>query len=139
MQLISTNGDTSYVKRLKELRFVSIGEHLFYHDYKIGYIEVIHKRPVSLGVLNFMVNASWDVRGTTSKYDRYYKKEKFYYFLDKDKKSYKATPSSIQKLYYDQRKKIKAYLDENRVDFKIEGDLINLLAFCDGLTTGSQN
>ena len=139
MQLITNNGDTSYVKRLKELKFISIGDHLFYHDYKIGYIEVIHKIPVALGVLNMMVTADWDVRSTTSRYDRYYMKKGYYYFFDKDNKPSKATRASIQKLFPDQQKTIKAYVDEKKIDFENEYDLIKLLTFCDELSKGDQN
>jgi hypothetical protein len=139
MQMITTNGDTSHVKQLKELKFISIGDHLFCHDYNIGYIEVIHKLPVALGVLNIMITADPDERTTTSKYDRYYMKKGYYYFIDKDNKPSKATRASIQRLYPDQRKNIKAYLDENRIDFESKPDLIKLLTFCDELNVEDRN
>ena len=133
MQMITAKGDTAHVKRIKDLKFIAIADHLFLHDYKVGYIEVVHKGSVSLGVLNLMITADVDDRNSTSEYDRYYKKEKFYYVLDKNSKPYKAMSSTVQKLYHDQRKKIKTYLNENQVDFKNEGDLVKLLIFCDGL------
>ena len=139
MQMITTNGDTSHVKQLKDLKFLSIGDHLFCHDYNIGYIEVIHKLPVALGVLNIMITADPDERTTTSRYDRYYMKKAYYYFFDKDNKPSKATRASIQKLFPDQQKNIKAYLGENKIDFENKHDLIKLLTFCDELSKGHQN
>ena len=139
MQMITNNGDTSHVKQLKELKFISIGDHLFCHDYKIGYIEVIHKLPVALGVLNIMITADVDARTTASRYDRYYMKKAYYYFFDKGNKPSKATRASIQKLFPDQQKNIKAYLDENRIDFESKRDLIKLLKFCDEMTKGDRN
>ena len=134
--MITNKGDTAHVKRIKDLKFMTIAEHLFLHDYKVGFIEVVHKSTVSLGILQLMITAEADDRNSTSQYDRYYKKEKFYYFVDKRNKLYKAMSSSVQKLYYDQRKKIKTYLSENRVDYKNQDDLIKLLSYCNQLSAG---
>jgi hypothetical protein len=139
MQMITNNGDTSHVNKLKDVKFISIGDHLFCHDYKIGYIEVIHKLPVALGVLNIMITADVDARTTTSRYDRYYMKKAYYYFFDKDNKPSKATRASIQKLFPDQQKNIKAYLGENKIDFESKQDLIKLLTFCDELSDRDLN
>jgi hypothetical protein len=139
MQLITNDGDTAYVKRLKEVKFISIADHLFYHDFKIGYIEIIRQSRVALAVQNIMITANWDVRNTTSSYDRYYVKKGFYYFLDKDSKSYKATSASIQKLFYDDRKKVKAYINENKIDFESQPDLLKLLTFCEELSVEDGN
>ena len=139
MQMITTTGDTSHVKQLKELKFISIGDHLFCHEYNVGYIEIIHKSPVALGVLNIMITADPDERTTTSKYDRYYMKKGYYYFIGKDNKPSKATRATIQRLYPDQQKNLKAYLSENRIDFENQSDLIKLLKFCNGLSAENQN
>jgi hypothetical protein len=76
MLMITSKGDTAHVKRIKDLKFITIAEHVFLHDYKIGYIEVVHKSAVSLGVLNIMISADSDDRRSSSQHDRYYKKEK---------------------------------------------------------------
>ncbi|HMG92594.1 MAG TPA: hypothetical protein VK589_21200 [Chryseolinea sp.] len=139
MQMITGNGDTSHVKQLKDVKFISIGDHLFVNDYKIGYIEVIHNSSVALGILNIMITADVDARTTTSRYDRYYMKKEYYYFFDKDNKPSKATRATIQKLFPDQQQNIKAYLGENRIDFESRQDLIKLLTFCDELSKGDRN
>jgi hypothetical protein len=113
MAVITKDGDTSQINRTKELKLISVGDHLFLQDYKVGYVEIIQQLPVSLGVLNVMntiqmVYASgnrdgsifgFDVRGTPSVYDRYYRKGKLYYFVDRDNKVYKATRAAILKLF----------------------------------------
>jgi ribosomal protein L19 len=131
MVLIINDGDTTEMVRLREVMLVSIGNHLFYHDNKVGYIEIVHQSPVALRRLS-----SW---AGTSESDIYYAKEKHYYFLDKENKSYLASATSIQKLFPDHRKKINAYIDENRIDFEKQSDLIKLLKFCDDLTKENQN
>ena len=54
MDYISTEGDTLQITPSKELKLVSIGGHFFYHDHKVGFIEVIQQLPVALGVRNMM-------------------------------------------------------------------------------------
>ena len=131
MELITNDGDTTQIKRSKDLKLVSMGDHLFFHDNKLGYLEIVYQSPVALGVLRRLSTVDWV---TSSDSERYYTKEEHYYFLDKENKSYQATTTSIQKLFYDQRKKVKTYVDENRIDFKNQSDLIKLLKFCNELS-----
>ena len=139
MDMITHAGDTTQIMQLKDLKLITIGDHLFYHDYKVGYIEIIHKLPVSLGVLNLMITADPDVRSTTSRYDRYYIKKAYYYFLGTDNTLHKATKSSIRKLFHDQQKRVNGYLEENKPDFENQDELIKLLKFCNGLTDEHQH
>ena len=134
MDLIINDGDTTEMVRLREVMLVSIGNHLFYHDNNVGYIEIVHQAPVALGILKRL--STW---ATTLGSDIYYTKEEHYYFLDQKNKSYLASATSIQKLFDDQRKKIKAYLAENKIDFENQSDLIKLLKFCDDLTKENQS
>jgi hypothetical protein len=144
MNAITKGGDTTQIKRTKELRLISIGDHLFLQDYKVGYIEIIQQLPVSLGVLNVMSTIHMqyvsgnrdgtiygtDVRGTPSVYDRYYRKEKEYYFVGKENKVYKATRASILKLFRGNKHVIDVYLRENQINFEERSDLTKLLQFC---------
>jgi len=145
MDLITKENDTTQIKRTKELKLISIGDHLFLLDYKLGYVEVIKQLPVSLGVLNVMntehmeyVSGSLersdynkdDIRGRPSVYDRYYRKVKLYYFIDKDNTVYKATRASILKLFRKNKDEIDVYLRENGIDFEDKNDLVKLLLFC---------
>lgn len=133
MDMINNKGDTVTVKRFKELEFISITDHLFLHSYKIGYIEVLQRSTVSLGVLNliFTVYPKTTVYPNTE--NPSYKTQGLYYFLDKGNNPYKAAYSSVLKIFYDQKKQVKAYIDQNNIDFGSENDLIKLLTFCNAL------
>ncbi|HMG92597.1 MAG TPA: hypothetical protein VK589_21215 [Chryseolinea sp.] len=148
MALITKDGDTTHLKRTKELKLLNIGDHLFLQDYKVGYIEIIQQLPVSLGVLNVMSTEhmeyvsgnreggtyGMDTRGTPSVYDRYYRKGKLYYFIDRDNKVYKATRASILKLFRKNKDEIDVYRRENKIDFENRSDLVKLLRFCNEMT-----
>ena len=127
---------------MKELKFISIADGLFYHSYKAGYLEILHQSTVLLGVLNLLIDAYPDV-GTPSylqstkgvKPDLYLENKATYFFVEKDNKLHKATPSSTIKIFHDHKKIVKVYLNENKIDFEREDDLIKLLTFCSQLTT----
>jgi hypothetical protein len=136
MDLITNDGDTTQIQRSKDLKLVSVGEHLFFHDNRLGYLEIVYQSPIVLSVLSRLSTVDWV---SASESDRYYTKEKHYYFLDQENKSYLASPTSIQKLFNDQRKKIKDYLAENKIDFENQDNLIKLLKFCNELGGENQN
>jgi hypothetical protein len=145
MDYISANGDTLQIKPSKELKLVTFKDHLYYHDYKIGYVELIYQSPVALGIQKVMSLQRYeeiggrrlyggnDMRGTPSIFDRFYHKESVYYFIDKDTRVYKANPSSVYKLFAEHKEKVKVYIDENDLDFENKDHLIELLKFCNGL------
>ena len=81
----------------------------------------------------------FDVRGTPSVYNRYYRKGKHYYFVDRDNKLYKATRASILKLFRKNKNEIDVFPRENRIDFEDGNDLIKLLLFCHAQTHETQN
>ena len=136
IELITNDGDTTQIKRSKDLKLVSMGDHLFFHDSKLGYLEIVYQSPLALGVLRRLSTVDWV---TSSDSERYYTKEEHYYFLDKENKSYQATATSIQKMFNNQRKEVKAYLDKNKIDFEHQNDLIKLLKFCNELSDENQN
>lgn len=142
MDMINSNGDTVQINQIKELKFISIADHLFFHSYKVGYLEILHQSTVLLGVLNLLVDAYPPIGGSTYlqgikglRSDRYFKNQAFYYFIETDIKIHKATPSSVRKVFHDHKKAVKAYLNENKIDFEREDDLIKLLTFCNRLIT----
>jgi hypothetical protein len=131
MELITNTGDTSQIKRSKDLKLVSIGDHLFFHDNKLGYLEIVYQSPVALGVLRRLSTVDWV---DASESERYYTKEEHYYFLDNENRTHLASSTSIQKLFGDHRSELKDYVHKNKIDFGNQRDLIKLLTFCDGLT-----
>ena len=135
VDMINNKGDTVTVKRFKELKFISIADHSFLHSYKIGYIEVLQRSTVSLGVLNliFTVYPKTTVYPNTE--NPSYKTQGLYYFIDKGNNPYKAAYASILKLFYDQKKQVKAYIKENEVDFNNKRQLMDLLTFCNDINS----
>lgn len=152
MDYISANGDTLQVKPSNELKLLTIGNHLFLHDMKVGYIEVIKQLPVALGAryimevqyidyppggtyrkVGFSPFSDEDQRGAAISLDRYYLKECDYFLISQDNKAHKATSTSIFKLFREHKKAVRIYIDEHSVDFENREDLIRLLIFCNGL------
>jgi hypothetical protein len=152
MDYISSQGDTLQIKPSRELKLVFISGHFFYHDHKVGFIEVIQQLPVALAVRN-MMKAQYidylpggtyrkvgftpfgdeDLRGAATTLDRYYLKGCDYFFIGRNNKVYKATPGSVFKLFREHKKAVKIYIDEHDVDFERKEHLMNLLIFCNGL------
>ena len=153
MDMITKENDTTQIKRTKELKLISIDDHLFLHDYNLGYFEIVLQLPVSLGVLNIMNTEHMefvsgnversdygdDIRGRPSVYDRYYRKVKLYYFIGKDNKVYKATRASIIKLFLKNKDGIDVYIRENGIDLEDKNDLVKLLLFCHEQERQNQN
>lgn len=95
-----------------------------------------------------MVNPAGDARGELHKDQGTYKeiynrkttgiieieKEVSYFFMDQNKRIYPVRKSSIRKIFFRNRRKIKSYLAENKIDFTKEKDLKKLLDFCSRLS-----
>ena len=146
MDMISIDGDTLQVKPIKELKLVTMGGHEFYHDYQIGYLEILCQGFASLGALNYLhtektefhsglgkVSGAIDVRGAPSEHDRFYKLVSRYYLLDAENKPVRATRRALVKLFKGHRNVINAYIEDNHVNFANESDLVRLLTFCNQL------
>lgn len=134
MDMISDTGDTLSVKRTPELKFVNLQGRLFIHNYNLGFIEVLTKAPVALGVKYIMgtagLQSNFDRRGYTDIYDRYYVKAPLYFFIGHNNNLYKANQTSILRFYPEHDVEIREYIKAERINFYVEGDLKRLLAFC---------
>ena len=149
MHYISSEGDTLQIKPSKELKLVSISGRFFYHDDKVGFIELIQQLPVALGVRNLMKAqyidyppggtyrkvgytpfSDEDLRGAATTLDRYYIKDSDYFFIGRNNDVHKATPASVFKIFREHKKAVKIYMDEHDVDFERKEHLMNLLIFC---------
>ena len=153
MDMISMDGDTLQVKPIRELKLVTMGADQFYHDYQIGYLEILYQGLASLGVLNYLhtdkleahstgrpgrISATGNSRGVPSDYDRYYKLMSTYYFLDVENKPVKATRRTIVNLFKRHKAAINAYVEDTHINFSKENDLVRLLTFCDQLDKPSR-
>lgn len=134
MDMISDTGDTLSVKRTPELKFVNLPGKTFYHDYSLGYLEVLTKTPVALGVKHIMYTVNhksgFDLRGYTYPYDRYYVNGPMYFFFGHNNSLFRANQNSILKLYPAHKEAIKEYLKAEPINFYRENDLMRLLTFC---------
>lgn len=137
--MINSKGDTVQMNQIKELKFISIADRLFFHSYKIGYLEILYQSTVSLGVRNLLIDVDPPMGGPLhlngSKSGLYFKNQAFYYFIETDNKIHKATSWAIRKLFHDHEKAVKVFLNENKIDFEHEDDLIKVLTFCNQLIT----
>lgn len=59
----------------------------------------------------------------------YFEATDTFYFIDNKGSIYKATNSSLRKLFPAQKDELQEYLDRVYIDFNAEGDLIGILAF----------
>jgi hypothetical protein len=152
MDYISTRGDTLQIKPSAEFKLITLNDHVFLYDVKIGYIEIILQLPVSLGTRSMMIVryiddlegghnrytgfapfGNQDQRGASIRLDRYYQKGGDYFFIDKDGNPFRTSSSSILKLFREHRKAVKSYIDKHNVDFDNREQLIDLLEYCNGL------
>lgn len=149
MDMINNEGDTMQVKPSKEVKLITIGDQIFFYDYKIGYLQVEQRLPVALAALKLMITTHMmyvsgkidsgtenvDLRGTPSVNDRYYRKGEYYYFISIDNKVYKPSRSSAIKLFNKHKHEVSKYIKTNRTDFNKKADLVNLLLYCHSLNT----
>lgn len=147
VDIINEKGDTLQVTPSKEVKLIEIGGHTFYYDDRRGYIEVLSRESIALGVLTILstekmvyvsgsiegTSARMDTRGRRSAYDRYYRKTDTYFLIDRRNVLHKANRASFLKLFPAQKKAINSYLDENKIDFTGRNNLLQLLNFCNQL------
>jgi hypothetical protein len=146
MYLVDKKGDTLQVKDLSLVKMVTIGDVNFINDPQQGYVEVVTRTPVALGVKHSFIllgedmglgkppvaKTATDFRGVRVDYTRVYKKGEAYYFIDVNNIAHKATPLALNKLFPNYKEDIKTFVKTRDLDFRRKEDLLNLLAFCNG-------
>lgn len=146
LYLINKKGDTLQVKNFSLVKMVTIGDVNFINDPQQGYVEVVTRTPVALGIKhNFIflgedmglgkppvIKTSSDFRGVRADYTRVYKKGEAYYFIDINNTARKATLLVLNKLFPNYKEDIKALVKARDLDFRRKEDLLTLLAFCNG-------
>ncbi len=141
MEFLSEDGDTLGIKADKQIKLIEIGSHLFYHDYKTGFYEILSAASVSLAMQTklILVKAegncegeiwSLELRGALMDCDRFYVKHMSYFFIDLKDKILKANKPSVLKLFPENKSDIQAYLIENPVDFAKHEDVTRLTTYC---------
>ncbi|HEX6225953.1 MAG TPA: hypothetical protein VFZ52_16160 [Chryseolinea sp.] len=146
MDFIHSSGDTLSIMNTKEIRSIQVGNKTFFHDYNTGFYEVLVPLPLSLVFRNQFilekvefsngmkrVHTGTDTRGVAINYGRIYKKEFFYFFVDRKNKLHKVTKANVLKLFPEQNTEVKDYLTAHSIDFESEEDLIALTNYCNKL------
>jgi hypothetical protein len=160
VQFLGPEGDTLSIIEKNQIRFVLIGEVLYYYDKDFGFVEIIaeldavkigRKRGlVPLGSDKYVgygqyVGASASTTyktfvsptGQMSKLDKktntILTSRTSYFFIDKNNRFYVARRNSIPKIYGRFKNQVVTYLDENSIDFDNEEDLKKLITFCNDL------
>jgi hypothetical protein len=144
MYLVNKKGDTLQVKDYSLVKMVTIGEVNFINDQQHGYVEVVTRTPVALGIKhNFiflgedmglgkppLIRTSTDFRGVRVDYTRVYRKGEEYYFIDVNNTTHKATLLTLNKLFPNYKEDIKTLVKARGLNFRRQEDLLTLLAFC---------
>jgi hypothetical protein len=153
MDMIDDKGDTITVKDSKDLKLVSIKGHVFFHEYRKGYYEILVQLPIALAVKDKLANVRKEIvtnngygtstentssvtsyrnnfRNPYSNRDQLFKRSKSYYFIDPDNRVHGASKSSLLKLFPNHKLKIEEYIEINNPDFRAEQDLISITRFC---------
>ncbi|AYB33283.1 hypothetical protein [Chryseolinea soli] len=146
MYLVNKKGDTLQVKDYSLVKMVTIGEVNFINDPQHGYVEVVTRTPVALGIKhNFillgedmgigkppLLKTSTDFRGVRIDYTRVYRKGEEFYFIDINNATHKATLAVLNKLFPNYKEDIKTLVKARDLNFRRKEDLLTLLAFCNG-------
>lgn len=145
MDFLKETGDTLSIGNPREIKLIEIGDHVFYHDYKSGYYEILVASTVSLAakprLILVRINgvcggiASFETRGDLMDCDRMYQKTLVLVFIDLNSKIWNASRASILKLFPRQKAAIQEYLATHKIDFNSAEDMTKLLEFCHQLGT----
>jgi hypothetical protein len=139
MEFIGQAGDTLGIEANKEINLIEIGSHLFYHDHKSGYYEILSTSSVSLAMqTKFRLGKTegndrtlpFETRGAAMACDRFYYKHASYFFIDVKEQLFKASKASVLKLFPEKKSNILAYLIEKPVDFSSKEDMMRLTNYC---------
>jgi hypothetical protein len=157
MDFIGNHGDTMPLEYDSDIRIVNIDGSVFLHDPNHGYLEILVTAPYSLGVSNFLILGEERIQDQTDvtssrrvtgkgrnrndfsgfivNYDRIFRKETLYFFIDKENRIYPANKLSLQKIFPEDKATLNAYIRENGVDFSLGEDLARLISFAGSIST----
>jgi len=152
MFMVNNHGDTASMKDLKMIKMVTIGDVNFLYSPPHGYVEIVTRTPVALGMKHnfvylgedmglgqpFRTRTPTDIRGIRTDFTRVYKRGASYYFIDTQNKVHLALPATIHKLFPTFKHEIRAWIKEHHTNFKDQNDLLQLLEYCNSRTTTAQ-
>lgn len=147
MFLINEKGDTLELAdgpEARAIQMIRLGDVEFLHHKSLGYVEILSRGPVALGVKHIFIlmardigpgshplsHSPADLRGAREDFARIYKKGEEYYFIDAKNMIHPAHLTAIRKLFPEHKKAINTFISERQIDFKQKNDLLMLVNFC---------
>ncbi|GAB3916257.1 hypothetical protein [Larkinella terrae] len=160
MQFIDSRGDTLALADEPVVRLVGVGDDVFLHDRKKGYLEIIadystvklvtrqglkmartermggYDQSNGTGAITTYQSYSsgnMSVSQLERKGDLVLIKGRDYFMIDRNNRSFSATKSNLLKVFGKHRPLVTDYLVRESIDFKREDDLKKLLRYCSEL------
>ena len=158
IHFINNINDTLSLANEQLLKEIFIGAQRFLFDPKYGYLltESSSQLVIQLGIkqelrvsnverlggyqqslgatstktYSTFANGNSSVQKLDSKGDVVFSKNTIYYFVDQNNRCYKASKSSLHKIFPKYKQQIDGRLQEAEIDFQNEKDLINIIQFC---------
>ena len=157
---VSRSLDTLSISDVHLVKNVSIGENIYYHDQKYGFVEVVAEhdgvkvgKKCQLAVVDFDNRTNFErlespasrpSQATLVRMPGNIKIENLtnlklelqltYFFIDKNNRFHVAERGSLIKIYAIAKKKVFAYLNTHDIDYRNENDLKKAIEDCAGLT-----
>lgn len=151
---ITSKGDTVPLKKAKYIKHIKVADDLFLYDNMRGYSKIILSGELSLatkpifrlvkaGLGGGVSLAEWlpsmDDRGVPLEYRRYYTKDQLYFFVTKNNKVYEANKINMLKLARRDKEKVKAFIDEHRLNLDTGYELALVLQYYNSLNAEKLN
>lgn len=148
------SGRVYSLKKYDDMKFVRVGDHKFYYDKKLGYLEIVIDSAVSVARSSYMAwrvgagstsgrsfsggtSTYWakpvDYRDQSTEYERIYWFAEQYFIMDADHKTYKFAPSVLPSLLPQLKSDIRKYAKQNRINYKSNDDLVKMVKFCNSM------
>lgn len=142
MDAITGTGDTLTLKTFEDAHRVRAGNHEFYFEPHLGYLEMLVNKEVSLARLNFFSSGylinnkrsvlKLDKRDQEANFDRYYYAENIFYLIINDK-VYFADRHNLLKAFAENKGVAKRYLHNNKVNYRSKSDMIRATLYLNDL------
>jgi len=142
IEILAADHSLTTIAQRDDIKCVWIGDHKFIYKPPVGYLEILLEGKVSIAqrtIMNGIYESTNGFRYSLRATDlyksppqrelRYYWIEEQYYLIDEDQKTYRATKNALTKLAPSVKKQIKAFSDENNIDYTKKEDLMKIVAY----------
>lgn len=160
IHFISPTKDTLALANENTIKEIKIANNLFYFSPENGYLEIIaegnslkvavkqifrvagvekmgayEQSSAVSSIKNYSVLSSTNgsIQKLEAKGDIVLSKEKLHFFIDQNNRFYKATKSTLFKIFPKHKREIETYIKENHIDFKDDNHLKKIILFSNQL------